>query len=391
MPRLLLHAREDDDAWLTALDDWLETMLPGASRGFPVLHGIWETPPISPQVVLARVIEVPLLDACSAAEGCEWFDPDTLLEDWRACRTLLEPPLLAILRQTTPHADLPMVEEAFDVLPFLAQLPLHTPTIPPATHTNAYLVGRDELVVVDPGSPYPDEQDRLAQYLEARLQAGARLKAIFLTHHHPDHLGGVWDLAARFAVPILAHPLAAEKVPELQGIITPLGEGDGLEIDGIRWSVLHTPGHAQDHLVLFEPESATLVLGDMVAGWGTIAVVPPEGNLNDYLSSLERLKALHPRLILPAHGPPIGGAVEKLNEFIAHRLHRERQLLAVLEQPEWQDSGATLEALVAQIYPGLPPFLVPAAAGSVWGQLERLVSQRRVEACGSYHWRRTVG
>jgi glyoxylase-like metal-dependent hydrolase (beta-lactamase superfamily II) len=239
------------------------------------------------------------------------------------------------------------------VAPGIAELPLRTPTLPPATHTNTWLLGHDELVVVDPASPYDDEQGVLASTLDALEADGRPVAALFLTHHHADHVGGVLALRDHLArrgrrVPLVAHEVTAALLPGL-GIDTFWTEGEVHDIAGLRLEVLHTPGHAPGHLCLRDLASGMIVAGDMVAGVGTIAIDPDEGDLGDYLHHLERLRALSPTALLPAHGPVLHQADAVLTTYVSHRHMRSEQIRAALV-----DHGVqTPIELVAHVYPEL--------------------------------------
>lgn len=256
--------------------------------------------------------------------------------------------------------------------PGVSVVALRTPTLPPATHTNAWLLGEQRLTVVDPASPWPEEQQALAEALADR-----EVERIFLTHHHPDHIGGVVDLAARTGAPIFAHPATAARVPFPVDVL--LDEGDTLHTDGQDWAVLHTPGHASGHLCLWHAPSGQLVAGDMVAGEGTIVLDPPEGQLGRYLDSLARLRALAPTALLPAHGPAIHEAVALLGAYIAHRHMRSGQILRALA-----DGPADADALAPRIYPDLPPAFLFIGARQILCHLEQLAAtgQVRLDAAG---------
>ncbi|MFT5584145.1 MAG: ribonuclease/clavin/mitogillin [Cognaticolwellia sp.] len=247
-------------------------------------------------------------------------------------------------------------------------LPVRTPTLPPATHTNCYVLGPpDALVVVDPASPWEEEQEALW----AQIQELGQVAVILLTHHHLDHVGGVQDLVARTGAPVLAHPLTAERVDFKVDRLVDEGE----QVAG--WTLLHTPGHATGHLCLWRPESGELIAGDMVAGQGTIVLEPPEGDLADYLASLERLAALAPESVYPAHGPEL--QAEVFDRYIAHRTARSVQIQAALSG----HSQSALE-LVAQVYGDtIPKFVYPLAARQVRCHLEWLRARGRAQDTGS--------
>lgn len=230
----------------------------------------------------------------------------------------------------------------------VGRVPLLTPTLPPATHTNAWILGSERLTVVDPASPWEEPRADLAAAL-----AGRRVERIVLTHHHPDHVGAAAWLRERTGAPILAHALTAELVDfEVDGEL----EHDGLvETDSASWRVDFTPGHAPGHIALHEPRSATVIAGDMVAAVGTIVLVPPEGDLALYLDSLARLRELQAARLCPAHGGVIDDAEGKLTEYIDHRHMRTGQVRDTLaEATSGAPSGALPLDLVPAIYPELP-------------------------------------
>lgn len=252
----------------------------------------------------------------------------------------------------------------------LSVVPVRSPTLPPATHTNAWLLGTRQVVVVDPAGAWEAPRQALRDALD-----GVEVAAIFLTHHHPDHIGGVADLRARTGAPVLAHQHTAAQVDfEIDQL---LDEGDVLETDAGSWQVLHTPGHARGHLCLHR-EDGYIVAGDMVAGEGTIVLDPPEGNLADYLFQLDRLRALDAATLLPAHGPELTDPRAYLTHYIEHRHSRTQQVLAALQRMK---GPAQPGALVPIIYPDIPLFVHPIAARQVLCHLQWLVEQGTIREC----------
>jgi glyoxylase-like metal-dependent hydrolase (beta-lactamase superfamily II) len=260
------------------------------------------------------------------------------------------------------------------VVPGVRAFPVRTPTLPPATHTNAWVLGARDLVVVDPASPYPEEQEALARALE-----GHRVRAIFLTHHHQDHVSGAVDLARRTGAPVLAHAQTGGLVPF--AIDEAVDEGVALEVDdGSPWELVFTPGHAPGHLCLRRGD--TIVAGDMVAGVGTIVLDPPEGELALYLLSLERLLRLEPARLLPAHGPVIEPAVPLLAHYVTHRHERTEQFRRAL-----QALGAADPAAIARhVYVEIPPSYLGVAARQVLCHLQWLEGRGEVMKDGE-QWR----
>lgn len=261
--------------------------------------------------------------------------------------------------------------------PFSAQdgifvVPLRTPTLPPATHTNCVLIGGlDEVVVVDPASPYSDEQAELLAVLKVRATT---VRAIWLTHHHMDHVGGANDLRSALDVPVLAHPATAERLSGQVLVDDTLLHGDVDEVGGVPVEILHTPGHARGHLAFRHPQTRLVVAGDLVAGQGTIVIDPPEGDMTDYLTTLGTLVRDGVGAIVPAHGPLIADGETKLLEYIAHRMAREAEVAAALAT-----GPARAIDLVPGLYPEVPPMFHPLAARQVLAHLLKLETEGKVD------------
>lgn len=252
------------------------------------------------------------------------------------------------------------------IAPGIHLVPVRTPTLPPATHTNTWIVGEGELTVVDPASPWEDEQRRLHAALEARVRRGERIARIVLTHHHGDHVAGAVALREHFDSnpPIAAHPETAALLDF--AIDEGLSEGQVLVCGGRELTVRHTPGHAPGHVVLHDTRSGAMVAGDMVAGIGTILIEPGDGDLGSYLDSLERMRSWGPQRLLPAHGPVLEHADTVLAFYIAHRHQRTDLIRRALERA----GTATALQLAATVYAGqVPDEAMPLAAAQVTSHL----------------------
>lgn len=250
--------------------------------------------------------------------------------------------------------------------------------MPPAAHTNAYLLGTTDCVLIDPGSPFPDENRRLLAALEAAdLRLGRKVKAIWLSHHHPDHVAGVEIVRRALEVPVFAHPRTAERL-RARGIAVDgwLNDGQRIELPGappFGLKVHHTPGHAGGHLCFEVEATGDLIAGDMVAGFGTIVIDPPEGDMDLYLASLDRLRELAPRTLFVSHGAPFLDSVAKLTEYREHRLEREAQILA-----SWEAGVREPREMISRLYPDILPAVQPLAERQISAHLIRLERLGRI-------------
>jgi glyoxylase-like metal-dependent hydrolase (beta-lactamase superfamily II) len=259
----------------------------------------------------------------------------------------------------------------------VALFPARTPTLPPATHTNSYALGARDVLLVEPATPYADEQRAWIEWARALRSTGRRPIAILLTHHHVDHVSGADVLSRELWLPLWAHADTASRVePRIDRLVN---DGDTIGLDApvpSRWRVLHTPGHAPGHVCLYDEDEGTLVVGDMVASVGTILIAPGDGDMAVYLAQLERLAALGARVALPAHGEPIDEPTALFRHYVTHRLGRERKVLEAVAAggPE----GATAEELVVVAYDDVPPTTWPVALLSLQSHLAKLVAEGRV-------------
>lgn len=229
-----------------------------------------------------------------------------------------------------------------------------TPTLPPATHTNSYALGGRDVLLVEPATPYPDEQRKWLDWARSLGSTGRRLVGLFLTHHHVDHCGGTEVFARELGVPVWAHRMTADRLPGFP-ITRRLADGEDVVLDAPvaqKWRVLLTPGHAPGHLCLHEASLGMLVVGDMVASEGTIIVEPNDGDMRVYIEQLDRLRSLGSRLALPAHGDPIQDPRALFTHYIEHRLLREQKVLVALRSAG--PSGATAGDLVPDVYADTP-------------------------------------
>jgi glyoxylase-like metal-dependent hydrolase (beta-lactamase superfamily II) len=258
--------------------------------------------------------------------------------------------------------------------PVLTPLPIDALNPDPMTgggnHTYL-LVGSGEATLIDAGTGAPGHLAALEQNLE---RARARLTRVVVTHAHPDHASGAIALAAVHRGAVFAKCPWPEEDASYPIAWTPVGDGDRIVAGDEELIALHTPGHSPDHLSLWHPDSRTVFTGDLVVQGGSVMIPWRQGgDLGQYLQSLERLVALEPRRLFPAHGPEPGDPIGLLKSHLDHRRQRERQILEALEAG--RDS---VQAIVETIYDGLDSKLLPAAHETVRAHLEKLKNDGRV-------------
>jgi glyoxylase-like metal-dependent hydrolase (beta-lactamase superfamily II) len=263
----------------------------------------------------------------------------------------------------------PLVPEVASALsPLVRRIVCNNPGMMTGPGTNTYLVGVDEIVVVDPGPADPVHLDAIAGC------GGDAIRWIVCTHTHPDHSPGAAGLAERTGAEVLAFGPKDGLEPNRF-----LADGDGIEATEFRLAAIHTPGHASNHLCFLLEEERLLFSGDHIMEGSTVVISPPDGDMAAYLASLERLRTLRPplRAIAPGHGHLITDPAAKITEYVDHRLAREAQ---VLNELRGHGEGADTASLVAAIYTDVPDVLHPVARFSVWAHLRKLAGEGVVSA-----------
>ncbi len=261
------------------------------------------------------------------------------------------------------------------------------------TGTASYLLGARDVALIDPG---PDDPAHRAALLRA-IGPSARLRVILVTHSHRDHSAGAAALAQETGAEVLGFgPHGAGLSAQMQalrdsGAQLGGGEGadadfapdrsleDGEEIAASEWrlTALHTPGHLSNHLAFALEGEGALFTGDVVMGWSTTLISPPEGDMVAFMATLARLRGRDDRLYLPGHGPAVRDPQAMLDWQLAHRRARKGQILEALAQ-----APATPRALTERIYADIDPKLWAAAERNVLAHLLGLVAEGRVRADG---------
>ncbi len=247
------------------------------------------------------------------------------------------------------------------VSPYIRRVVADNPSHMTGPGTNTYLAGVDEIAVIDPGPDTDAHVDAVAGC------GGDRIRWILLTHTHPDHAPATARLKARTGAEVCAFD-DRDDVP----VDRFLADGDTVDTTEFRLRAIHTPGHASNHLCYLLEEERTLFTGDHVMDGSTVVIAPPDGDMADYLASLEKVRALKRlRAIAPGHGHVIADPYERIDAYLAHRREREAQVLAAV-----RDAGTTtIPTIVDALYPGLVEDLVPRARQSVHAHLAKLAAE----------------
>jgi glyoxylase-like metal-dependent hydrolase (beta-lactamase superfamily II) len=264
-----------------------------------------------------------------------------------------------------------------EVAPLVRRIVANNPSPYTFLGTNTYLVGRGRVIVIDPG---PADERHLAAIAEATR--GERVSHILITHSHRDHSEGARPMQALLGGEVMSFgPTNSKRGAGAPGLgeafvdaaFLPdrrLKDGDEVKAGGVALDVLHTPGHAPDHLCFALVGQRTVFTGDHVMGWNTTVIAPPEGNMAKFLASLEKLLPRHDKLFLPGHGGRVQTPQRVVRAYMMHRQWREQTILACLDE-----GVSTIPAIVAKIYGALDADLKAAAALSVLAHLEHLISR----------------
>ena len=242
--------------------------------------------------------------------------------------------------------------------------------------TNQYIVGKDSVVVIDVALSSNGNMDGIIEQAEA--MGAKKIEKILLTHIHVDHCGGALALKKRTGAKLGIH---RSRAGYLGGEDFQYDDQDRIAFGGGELQVLHTPGHESGHCCFYESGDKVLFSGDNILGHGTAVIHPPDGNMTDYLQSLERLLEFNIDLILPGHGPLVGKPEAKIREYLRHRMMREKQVIDAL-----RGGRNTIGDITQSIYVDVSAGLQRVAEFSVQAHLEKLIRDGRVKReDGRYH------
>ena len=275
--------------------------------------------------------------------------------------------------------------EPRELAPGVVRLVANNPSPFTFKGTNTYLVGDTSLALIDPG---PEEEAHFDAIMT--VAAGRPITHIFITHTHRDHTDGLERVQKATGALVCAYGRESWSPSKLAN--SPTGAEfididfkpdivmrDGDVVSGSGWSLeaLFTPGHAPDHLCFADTARGVLFCGDHVMSWNTSVVAPPEGNMADYMTSLEKLLARHETVFMPGHGGRIEQPQRMVKAYIVHRRWREQAILDAIRAGQ-----ITIKQVVAQVYQGLDPRLVNAASLSVLAHVEHLIARGLVHSDG---------
>src|SRR3990167_40683 len=251
--------------------------------------------------------------------------------------------------------------------------------------TGTYIVGQGEVAVIDPGPDLPEHLEAIL----AALDPGERVSHILVTHHHSDHSPLARPLQEKTGAPIYgcAVGVQAEESTIKTGAGADLGFspdvslcGGGQVIEGPGWTIeaIATPGHTSNHICYALREENALFSGDHIMGWSTTVITPPDGDMTDYMESLDKVKARGFSVLWPTHGPPITEVTPFIEAYIAHRRAREAQVLKAVTE-----GHGKIRDMVPVLYADGAPRRHPAAARSVLGHMIALVGRGLVTTDGT--------
>ena len=272
--------------------------------------------------------------------------------------------------------------ETIVLSPLIRRITAPNPGIMTGPGTNTYLVGKGEWAVIDPGPALPQH---VAAIVQAAADAHATIRWILCTHTHMDHSPAAKALREATDALVIGMPAATPQSQDPDFAPDQCWqEGDYISSDDFVLTAVHTPGHASNHLCFYLEQERILFTGDHIMEGSAVVIAPPDGDMKDYLESLQKLKALDLHLLAPAHGNLMEHPQGIIEGLVQHRLMRECKVLEGMQKT----GPADLDTLTPVVYDDVPDYLHPIARYSLLAHLGKLLKDGRVcEDNGA--WRRT--
>tara|TARA_Y100001970_G_scaffold46609_1_gene58832 strand:- start:23360 stop:24877 length:1518 start_codon:yes stop_codon:yes gene_type:complete len=312
----------------------------------------------------------------------QWWKPAELLDAWLSHSVKLPPPQVTLIRDIVAHGFIELSKKTpsgyhrIEYANGVEVVPIPTATLPPSTHTDCYVLGHPggNRILVDPAARSKEALEILRAKVSEIEESGSKIIANIFTHKHPDHIGDLEKISDFYNAPFWASKETLDAL-NLSNRSTEsyriLGEGDVIEIDDETWRVIETPGHCPGHICLVG--EAGIVSGDNAVLFGTILVPSSDGDMNEYLNGLERLRALKPSLLFPGHGPMVANPTRLLDHYLKHRKKRHSRVLNAVKS-----GNIDLHSITNKAYEDTPDAHPELAKDQTISHLNALISSGEV-------------
>ncbi len=308
---------------------------------------------------------------------CRWIKPSIAIEHWKNNELKFAPPTLHLLNtlafdhdniviKTMVETDLPIgLQTKVQFAPGITAIPFFSQTIEPFISTNMIIINSNhETLLVDPGST-----DK--KHLNIILQSINHPKYVVITHHHIDHWDGLDLIEKIFPNTILL--IHENGLDRINTTLSKEAIGDYITIGVKKIEVIKTPGHTDDHISLYDLSTKVLIAGDHIVGYGSAVLDHNYGSMIEYFNTNNKLISYDINLILPAHGPPIYNASEKIQEYIDHRQNREKSILAAIV-----NGASTLDEIVSVVYADVPENMWLYAKRNIQLHIKKLIFEKKI-------------
>ena len=366
------------------------------------------TPPFSPLRFKNKFFHVSLSNNSteptfppgrSEFDEFKWWKPRLLLDSWKRNEIRLPPPIVTLVKDLVNEMEntgnlksacesmslkRPSGYHRIEFSPHVECIPIKTETLPPATHTNCYILGEEggERIMIDPAARTKDSLIELSNKIREVCDSGSEIIATIFTHRHPDHIGDLDEISKIYQAPIWASKETHEVIPDYAEKYY-LKEGDNFELSGpsgqTLWEIIETSGHCPGHICI-KGESG-IISGDNCVGVGTILVPSGEGDMGEYMKGLQQLKDMSPKMLFPGHGPLIANPDKLLDKYIMHRKNRHKNILKAVN-----NGINNLQDITKFVYLGIPNINFTLANDQVLAHLKQLIKEEEIEKIDSQYY-----